>query len=446
MQANKNAFLYVLDRADGKPVWPIQERAVPQSTVPGEHSSPTQPFPTKPPAFDLQGLTDNDLMNFTPELHRQAVEAVKPFVLGPLYTPPTMKGAEPTEKQGTLMSPGDWGSGNWNTGAFDPETHMYYALSMTMPEVFQIIKAKDSKATMEYNEPEGKEYSTVKMPSDLPFTKPPYGRITAINMDRGEQAWVAPDGDGPRNHPMLSNLNLPMLGVMSRPAPLVTKTLLFLGEGSDAIFGSGRGPYAWGKKFRAYDKATGKVIWEAELPSGTTGGPMTYMYKDKQYIVVAVWSRKKAPELVALSLSSGPISNGEAEKAASGAATPARVSHLVQNTTVYDGAYTAAQAKSGQVVYRAKCALCHGETLAGGANESPALKGAAFTSHWSGKPLRALYSRIISTMPITDPGSLSEKETLDLLAYILQGNGFPPGKARATSANDLNTIQFVSTR
>lgn len=302
MQANKNAFLYVLDRTNGKPVWPIEERPVPQSTIPGEHSSPTQPYPTKPPAFDRQGLSDADLIDFTPELHKQALEAVKPFVLGPLYTPPTMKSDAPNGKQGTLMSPGDWGSGNWNTGAFDPDTDMYYAVSMTMPEVFQIIKATDPKATMEYNEPEGRGYSTIKMPENLPYTKPPYGRITAINMDRGETVWMAADGDGPRYSPLLKSLNLPMLGVMSRPAPLVTKTLLFLGEGSDAIFGSGPSPYSWGKKFRAYDKATGKVIWEIELPSGTTGGPMTYMYQGKQYIVVAVGSRHDAPELVALAL------------------------------------------------------------------------------------------------------------------------------------------------
>lgn len=302
MQANKNAFLYVLDRTNGKPVWPIEERRVPQSTIPGEHSSPTQPFPTKPPAFDLQGLSEDDLIDFTPELHKQALEAVKPFVLGPLYTPPTMKSDSPNGKQGTLMSPGDWGSGNWNTGAFDPDTDMYYAVSMTMPEVFQIIKATDSKATMPYNEPEGRSYSKVKMPEDLPYTKPPYGRITAINMDKGEVAWMAADGDGPRNSPLLKSLNLPMLGVMSRPAPLVTKTLLFLGEGSDAIFGSGPSPYAWGKKFRAYDKSTGKVLGEIDLPSGTTGGPMTYMCKGKQYIVVAVGSKHDAPELVALGL------------------------------------------------------------------------------------------------------------------------------------------------
>lgn len=302
MQPNKNAFLYVLDRSNGEPVWPIEERAVPQSTVPGEHSSPTQPFPTKPPAFDLQGLSEADLIDFTPELHKAAVEAVKPFVLGPLYTPPTMKSSDPTGKQGTLMSPGDWGSGNWNTGAFDPETDTYYAVSMTMPEVFQIIKAAESKATMAYNEPEGRSYSKIKMPDDLPYTKPPYGRITAIDMDRGDVAWMAADGDGPRDSPELKSLHLPMLGVMSRPAPLLTKTLLFLGEGSDAIFGSGPSPYDWGKKFRAYDKTTGKVIAEIELPSGTTGGPMTYLYKGKQYIVVAVGSKHDAPQLIGLSL------------------------------------------------------------------------------------------------------------------------------------------------
>lgn len=302
MQANKNGFVYVLDRTNGKPVWPIEERRVPPSTIPGEHASPTQPFPTRPPPFDLQGLSEADLIDFTPELHKAAVAAVKPFVLGRLYTPPTMKSDSPDGKQGLLMSPGDWGSGNWNTGAFDPGTDMYYAVSMTMPEVFQIHKADDPKATMAYNEPEGRGYSTVKMPDDLPYTKPPYGRITAINMDRGEITWMSADGDGPRNSPQLKSLNLPMLGVMSRPAPLITKTLLFLGEGSDAIIGSGKSAYAWGKKFRAYDKATGKVIWETELPSGTTGGPMTYMHEGKQYIVVAVGSKHDAAELVALAL------------------------------------------------------------------------------------------------------------------------------------------------
>ena len=168
------------------------------------------------------------------------------------------------------------------------------------------------------------------------------------------------------------------------------------------------------------------------------------MYQEKQYIVVAVGSRQDAPELVALALSSGPTSAGETPRNISRPETSALVSQK-QSKTVYDGVYTAAQAKSWQLVYRAKCGLCHGKTLAGGANESPGLKGEGFISHWSGKPLRALYSRIITTMPIKDPGSLSEKETLDLVAYILQGNGFPSGKDRATSAKALNEIQLSST-
>ena len=136
----------------------------------------------------------------------------------------------------------------------------------------------------------------------LPIIKGPYGRITAIDLNRGVHVWMRPNGDGPRFHPLLKDLNLPPLGYPNRPAPLLTKTLLFLGEGSDAISGTAGADWTWGKKFRAYDKATGSVIWEMDLPSGTTAGPMTYMVKGKQYIVVAVGARNHPSEYVALSL------------------------------------------------------------------------------------------------------------------------------------------------
>jgi glucose dehydrogenase len=222
-----------------------------------------------------------------------------------MYTPPSLRSSDPGGKQGTLIAPGDWGSANWNTGSFDPATGLYYGVTMTLPETFEIVKTTDPKATMEYWEPEGRGsegYANAEMPGGLPFTKPPYGRMTAIDMNRGERLWAVADGDGVRNSPQLKGLHLPMLGVRSRPAPLITKTLVFLGEGSDAIFGSGSSPYDWGRKFRAYDKKTGAVLWETELPSGTTGGPMTFRHKGKQYIVVAVGSKKDAPELVALGL------------------------------------------------------------------------------------------------------------------------------------------------
>jgi glucose dehydrogenase len=316
MQANKAAFLYVLDRTNGRPVWPIDERAVPQSTVPGEHSSPTQPFPTKPPAFDLQGISDNDLIDYTPALKERARAIAKQYVMGPVFTSPSVPSDQSGGKKGTLVQPGAWGSANWNTGAFDPDTGFYYAISQTLgPANRAAWKQTDPRATMEYADfvpsPERADQPASQSPPStvdaisidgLPIIKGPYGRITAIDLNRGVHVWMTPNGDGPRFHPLLKDLNLPPLGYPNRPAPLVTKTLLFLGEGSNAVSGTATVDWTWGKKFRAYDKATGSVIWEMELPSGTTAGPMTYMLKGKQYIVVSVGARDHQPEYVALAL------------------------------------------------------------------------------------------------------------------------------------------------
>jgi quinoprotein glucose dehydrogenase len=316
MQANKAAFLYVLDRTNGRPVWPIEERPVPQSTVPGERSSPTQPFPTRPPAFDLQGITDADLIDYTPALKERARAIAKQYVMGPVFTPPSVPSDQTGGTRGTLVQPGAWGSANWNTGAFDPETGYYYAISQTLgPANRAAWKQNDPRATMEYADyapsPERAGQPASQSPPStvdaisidgLPIIKGPYGRITAIDLNRGVHVWMKPNGDGPRLHPMLRDLDLPPLGYPNRPAPLVTRTLLFLGEGSDAISGTASVDWTWGRKFRAYDKATGGVIWEIELPSGTTAGPMTYMLNGKQFIVVSVGARDHQPEYVALSL------------------------------------------------------------------------------------------------------------------------------------------------
>ena len=314
MQPSKTAFLYVFDRETGEPVWPIEERPVPQSIVPGERTSPTQPFPTKPPPFDRQGVTVDDLIDFTPELRAAALEAVENLVLGPLFTPPWPRSDEPGGKLGTLTAPGGWGAGNWHTGAFDPETGIYYAVSHTMPTVWSVAPTTDEDATLAWATPQGEELRVpTPRPHGLPITKPPYGRITALDLNRGELAWMAPNGGGPRNHPRLRDLDLPPLGTPNRPAPLVTGSLLFLGEGSDAIIGTQRGDgdpsdpeqdqsWRWGRTFRAYDKATGAVVWEQDLPAGTTGGPMTYLHEGRQYIVVAIGARGEIPEWVALAL------------------------------------------------------------------------------------------------------------------------------------------------
>jgi glucose dehydrogenase len=316
MQANKAAFLYVLDRSNGRPVWPIEERPVPQSTVPGEHSSRTQPFPTKPAPFDLQGITDNDLIDYTPALKERARAIAKQYVMGPVFTPPSVPSDQTGGTKGTLVQPGAWGSANWNTGAFDPETGFYYAVSQTLgPANRAAWKQTDPRATMEYADfvpstqrPDQPVSQTPPSTVDaisidgLPIIKGPYGRITAIDLNRGVHVWMTPNGDGPRSHPLLKDLNLGPLGVPNRAAPLLTKTLLFLGEGSNAVSGTSNADWTWGRKFRAYDKATGRVIWEIELPSGTTAGAMTYMLNGKQYIVVAIGARDHQPEYVALAL------------------------------------------------------------------------------------------------------------------------------------------------
>ena len=310
MQPSKTGFLFVFDRVTGEPVWPIEERPVPQSSVPGEQTSPTQPFPTKPPPFDRQGLTEDGLIDFTPELRAEALGLLEPYVLGQLFTPPSLWSEQ--GKKGTVTIPGGWGAGNWHTGAFDPDTGMYYAVSHTMPGVRGAFPNFSASGTMDYaSPPRGGGLPDLH---GLPLTKPPYGRITALDLTTGEEAWMAANGDGPRDHPLLKDLDLPPLGIPNRPAPLITKTLLLIGEGSDAVIGTVRrrnedepepefgDAWKWGKKFRAYDKATGMVIWETELPSGTTAGPMTYLFNGKQFVVVSVGSRDDPPEWVALAL------------------------------------------------------------------------------------------------------------------------------------------------
>jgi quinoprotein glucose dehydrogenase len=301
MQTGKNAILYTLDRQTGKPVWPIVERPVPASTVPGERASPTQPMPLKPAPFDRQGLSEDDLIDFTPELRAEAREFISHYVYGPPYTPPSIISTDPQGTKGTLVLPGTHGGGSWNTGAFDPETQTYYAASHTIVGRYGLRKPTNPKATVEYEVVEDNGMFVVTLPSGLPLVKPPYGRITAIDMNRGEIRWVVANGDGPRNHPLLKSLHLPPLGTPGRPALLVTKTLLFAGEGSDVVnyskLAQGYGPH-----FRAYDKASGEVLADVLLPTGTTGAPITYTKNGKQMILVAVGSSDYAPEWVALGL------------------------------------------------------------------------------------------------------------------------------------------------
>jgi len=296
-QVTKQAFVFVLDRRTGEPIWPIEERAVPASNVPGEQAAATQPFPTRPAPFDLQGITTDDLIDFTPALRAEAGEIIADFVYGPMFTPPTVLDDGPGGTLGTILMPGWVGGANWGGAAVDPETGLLYVPSVTSPSVTALVQPNPDSSDFRYVRGLPRE---VSMPQGLPLLKPPYGRITAIDMNSGEHVWMKANGPGPRDHPALAGLDLPWLGQRGRPAPLLTKTLLFLGEGSEGALSIL--PIAGGKTFRAWDKATGEVVWEMDLAAGTSGAPMTYMADGKQYIVVAIGDLETKGRLVALAL------------------------------------------------------------------------------------------------------------------------------------------------
>jgi quinoprotein glucose dehydrogenase len=296
-QVTKQGFLYVLDRVTGEPVWPIEERPAPSSTVPGEVTARTQPVPTKPPAFDNQGLTEDDLIDFTPELRAEALEIVKRYITGPMYTPPSVIGQGPDATLGTIQLPGASGGAGWQGAAFDPDTGMLYVPSRTVPFVADLFAPDPARSDLRYR---AGMREIMNGPRGLPLAKPPYGRVTAFDLNRGDIAWTFANGDGPRNHPALAGLNLPPLGEAVPSSVMATKSLLFVTEADKS---TPRSPVnVGGTKFKALDKATGEKIWEIDLGAGGNGIPMTYMHNGKQYIVLAIGSTDYPAELVALAL------------------------------------------------------------------------------------------------------------------------------------------------
>ncbi|HEY7172412.1 MAG TPA: hypothetical protein VH417_16280 [Vicinamibacterales bacterium] len=299
VQLTKQAMAYVLDRVTGKPVWPIEERPVPASNTPGERASRTQPFPTRPAPFDRHGLTQDDLIDFTPQLKAEAVEIARHYVLGPVFTPPSIKGDGPTATRGTLQMPGETGGAQYMGAAFDPETRMLYVPSITATFAADLVPG-EPETSLRYVRGTREH---IAGPQGLPIMKPPYGRITAIDLNTGRHVWMVPNADGPRDHPALKGLTLPPLGQPMHDRVIATPTLLLAAQGD--ITGEAATPPFGGpgdKKFRAYDKATGAVIAELQLPAGASGGMLTYLHGGKQYIVLPVATRGSAPEIIALSL------------------------------------------------------------------------------------------------------------------------------------------------
>lgn len=297
-QPTKQAFLFVLNRETGEPIWPIEERPVPQSTVPGEKSSPTQPFPTRPAPFDRQGLEIDDLIDFTPALRAEALEVIKRYKIGPMFTPPVLSSLD--GPLATLQVPADVGGANWPGGAFDPETNRLFIHSHTATFTVAIIKADPSVSDMGYvsglARPEGAvpassmtSRARAATVQGLPLVKPPYDRITAFDMNSGDLLWQKTHSSTPDeivNHPALKGLTLPRLGQPGRTfiGVLATKTLLIAGEGGVHTNDAGERVAL----LRAYDKTTGADVGAVNMPALQTGSPMTYMVNGKQFIVLAV--------------------------------------------------------------------------------------------------------------------------------------------------------------
>ncbi|MEP6492484.1 MAG: pyrroloquinoline quinone-dependent dehydrogenase [bacterium] len=288
----KTGFLFVFDRVDGTPIWPIEERSVPASDVPGEVAAQSQPFPTRPKPFAKQGFSYNDLIDFTPEIKAQALDAIKELRLGPLFTPPSV--------EGTIVMPGAIGGAGWGGGAFDPSTGIIYIKSTNQPALYRIVRpSRSDTLDADYAMDMAGQSLRIVMPSrdtsqrtqPLPINKPPYGTLVAIDLNTGDEKWNVPLGDTPaiRNHPLLKGLNLPPVGVAGSPGPIVTA--------SGLIFATGGGSTLY-----ALDTQNGAPLWSAELGQGAYAVPMTYRTKaGKQFVVIATGAAAGA-KLIAFAL------------------------------------------------------------------------------------------------------------------------------------------------
>jgi quinoprotein glucose dehydrogenase len=340
-QPTKQGWVYVFDRVTGRPVWPIEERPVEKGDVPGEWYAPTQPFVTKPPAFDRQGVTVDDFIDFTPELRAEAIKLASRYKMGPIFTPPVVSRLE--GPLGTLTLPNVTGGANWQGGALDPETNVFYIFSNTTVSSIGLVPGNPERnsdvawvggTARAPDRPAAATSSAPSVPAaapasgtppagaqparpaggggegggglggltvqGLPLIKPPYGRITALDLNKGTLLWQIAHGDTPdnvKNHAALKGLTIPRTGRTGRIGVLVTKSLVIAGEGGFATTPNGRGAM-----LRAYNKATGEEVGAVFMPAPQTGSPMTYMWNSQQYVTVSISGPGYSGELLVFRL------------------------------------------------------------------------------------------------------------------------------------------------
>jgi len=318
-QPTKQAFLYVFDRTNGQPIWPIPERPVEKGDVPGEWYAATQPYPSKPPAYDRQGSSADDLIDFTPALRAEAVKLASRYKMGPIFTPPVVSKWE--GPLGTLGMATAGGGTNWAGGSYDPETHIAYIPSQRIMGSLALVPSDGNRSDMSYISGVARPPATAAAPAaggapaaaageggggglnvqGLPLAKPPYASITAIDLNKGDIIWQIAHGETPdniRNHPALKGINIPRTGRPGVFGVLVTRTLVISGERGTFTTPSGQ----VGAMLRAYDKATGREVGAVYMPAGQSGTPRTYMLNGKQYIVVAIGGQGFPAEFIAFKL------------------------------------------------------------------------------------------------------------------------------------------------
>lgn len=313
-QPTKQSILYVFDRATGQPIWPIEEKPVPAGDVPGEKYSPTQPMPSKPPAYGRTGTSVDELIDFTPELRAEAIKVASRYKMGPIFTPPVVSKLD--GPLGTLVFGCCQGGTGWPGGSYDPQTHMLYTFTWANVTSLGLVPPDGGSSDMNYVS------GVARAPGDaaprrggfgeggppvglnvqgLPLFKPPYGSIVATNLDKGEIAWSVAHGETPdnvRNNPALKGLTIPRTGRGGLVGVLTTGSLVIAGERGTFTNAAGK----TGALLRAYDKATGKDAGSVYMPVGQTGSPMTYMVAGKQYIVISIGGPGYPGELIAYKL------------------------------------------------------------------------------------------------------------------------------------------------
>jgi quinoprotein glucose dehydrogenase len=345
-----------------------------EGAPPEEHLSPTQPFPTKPAPYSRLGFHEEDVVDFTPAIKAEAMKFLSEYTKGPMYSPPTV--VTPTNK-GTIVYPNYGGGSNWNGGAVDLETNTLFVPTRNTFMAIGLRKTDPTRTDWTYAPVSS---GVLRLPSGIPVNKPPWALVTATDMNRGEHIWSRAIGsapDGVREHPDLQGLGLDFDAMGHpgvRPSPLVTKTLLFLAE-SGNLTGDPGGPM-----LRAYDKATGEVVAEIELPGKASGAPMTYWHQGRQYIVIAVSSREHPAELVALALpeagAPGVAAGHEPEAVPRAPQAPEAPGRAVVSSAELSGTQAQGREDDGRTLYSRWCATCHGDTGQGAADlSSPPVRG-----------------------------------------------------------------------